>query len=461
MTWKDFVPPILLKAFTYSRISGLFALHGPYWSATTDYATMVREGFQNAVVYACVMGIARPAGGVPWTLTQQATSRGGKPQPVPDDHAAWKVLRRPNPLMGEGAFREAMVGFYELSGNLFLTRASTQERGKEQPQELYLLIPDQKRYEPLYDSQQQRVGYAYTSYGSGGNPLPPRIYALNTLPVGTAIWYRGNQYGSDNYGQLLHVRHFTPDESWYGLAPLLAAAHSVDNVNAALRWNTALLQQSCRPPLVLQSEHTLDPPMKQILREQINEMFSGAEGAGKPMLLDGGLTANKIGLTPTEMDYLEGKTDAGLDICRAYNYPPELAGFDKKYSNYETARKALYTECVFPVLELLAAELTHWLLPLYGDGLILGIDRDSVDAIREERVSLFKDLNNAWWLTLNQRLQLVGMEPVGPVGDRHFIPNNLVPLDMGGTAPASVLPEGALQRPAGVGQNGHAHVMPS
>jgi phage portal protein BeeE len=130
------------------------------------------------------------------------------------------------------------------------------------------------------------------------------------------------------------------------------------------------------------------------------------------------------------MEYLKGKEDAGLDICRVMNVPPEMVGFSssKTYSNYQTARRALYTEAVFPILELIVNELNHWLLPVYDDRLVLGIDRDAVDAIREERVALFDKLNNAWWLTINRRLALAGLPDYGPEGEVLLIPNNLTPL---------------------------------
>lgn len=457
MTWRDWLPPILTKAFTWSRTSGIFSLRGPVWS-NIDYGTLVTEGFANAVVFACISEIMRAAGGVPWQLKQRASSRGGKPQEVSDDHDAWKILRRPNPLQAGSTFREGMVGFYYLSGNDFLLRVSTTSRQRERPQELYLLLPDKTRFTPVYDAQHQLIAYQYTEHTPTGQPLAKRLYALRTFPSKGGVVIDNTTREPD--GHLLHVKHFTPTDDWYAFSPVLAAAHSIDNLNAALAWNTALLQQYCRPPVVLTSEHTIGD--KQALREQINEIYGGPAGSGRPLLLDGGLKAEKLGLSPAEMDWLKGKEDAGLDICRALNVAPELVGYagSKTFSNYETARKALYTEVVFPVLGLLASELTEWLLPLYDERLYLDIDRDAVDAIRQERMALFAELSKpgAWWIPVNRKLAMVGLPTGGPEWDQLWVPNNLVPMALAGEESKNLGVGTAELPPLPViaGRNGHA-----
>lgn len=435
MSWRDFLPPILTKAFTWNRTLGIFSLRGPTWSNTVAYETLIREGFTNAVVFACVMEIARAAAGVPWMIKQRPSSRAGRTQLVPEDHPAWTPLRRANPWQSGTAFREAMVAHYMLAGNVFCLRVSTVSRGREVPKELYLLLPDKARFKALYDAQYQRVGYAYTEYTPTGQQLPLKLYASGTLPEKATLSYQNITRVPD--GHVLHLTHFTPTMDWYGFSPMLAAAHSVDNLNAALAWNTALLQQFCRPSVVITYEQRPDEADVVAMRQQLDEA-GGPSAAGRPFILYGGLRVDKLGLAPNEMDWLEGKTDAGLDICRAFNVAPELIGFSgaKTYANYETARKALYTETVFPILTMIAEELSTWLLPRYDDGLFLTIDRDSVEAVRTERMRLFAELSKpgAWWLTRNQKLGLVGLPVEGPEHDILLVPDNLVPVGLSSEA---------------------------
>ena len=463
MTFRDFLPPILTKAFTWSRVSGLFALRGPTWSNTVDYQTLLREGFTNAVVYACITEIMRAAGGVSWMLKRRASTTKGAPQPVADDDPAWSILRRAKPLQSGTAFKEATVAYYCLAGNVFIARVSATAHGKEIPHELHLLVPDRQRYTPLYDPLHELIGYAYTDSTPTGGQLPPRLYALPTLPDNGQLIYQGPPKDPDGF--LLHLKQFTPNNDWYGLSPILAAAHSVDNLNAALAWNTALLQQSCRPPLSLTTDTMPAPETQKMLREQIEEMFSGPQGAGKPLLLWGGMKAEKIGMSPMEMDWLKGTEQAGLDICRVLNMPAELVGFagSKTRANYATARKSLYTETIFPILGMLAEELTHWLLPFYDDTLYLDIDRDNVDAIREDRARIFAELSHpgSWWMTPNQKLTMVGLPTIGKTGDALWIPANMVsiqePVNPDAPVQGMAAERGETLLPVSVftGSNGH------
>jgi phage portal protein BeeE len=62
-------------------------------------------------------------------------------------------------------------------------------------------------------------------------------------------------------------------------------------------------------------------------------------------------------------------------------------GENMTYSNYETARKALYTENAIPLLEMILASFTRSLQPYYDDNPKLCIDRDAIDAIQEDRTA--------------------------------------------------------------------------
>lgn len=461
--WKRWIATLSRKAFTWNQMSGITSLGAPVWSANIDYRTLIREGLGNPVLYACLVEIMRAAGSVHWQLKRRASTTKGTPQPVADDDPAWGTLRRANPWQSGAAFREATTAFYVLTGNAFITRVSDTKRGKEIPHELYNLIPDRARFRPLHDALHQPVGYAYKQFTSTGSPLPDRLYSLPNLPENGLLIYQGTPREPD--APLLHLKQFTPTDDWFGLGPMSAAAHSTDNLNAALAWNTSLLQQSCRPPLSLTSDGAPSPEEKIVLREQLEDMFSGPNGAGKPLLLWGGMKATAIGMNPQEMEWLKGSEAAGLDICRVFNVAPELVGFPgaKTYASYTTARKALYTETVFPILDMIAEELTHWLLPLYDDSLYLTIDRDNVDAIREERAQLFQQLSHvgAWWMTPNQKLTMVGLPTIGVQGDTLWIPGNYQPMpelpEPGAALPADEGKGLGLEELMALnGRNGHA-----
>src|SRR5205085_2376902 len=103
---------------------------------------------------------------------------------------------------------------------------------------------------------------------------------------------------------ILHIKTFNPLDPWYGLAPMTAAANSVDTFNSGTKWNKKLLDNDCRPPgaLVMEGKDgsalTLTDEQYSRLKAQIDEQISGAGNAGKPLLLEGGLTWKEMGMTP-------------------------------------------------------------------------------------------------------------------------------------------------------------------
>ena len=427
MAWHSFFSRhFAKKAFTSTRQALLFALRGPSWSSYVNYDSLIKDGFLNAVAFACIMESAGASAGVPWTLSQVA--RNGTLTPVPDTHEAWKIIRRPNLNETASDFKKAMVAYYYLAGNIFLTRVSVPRRGREVPQELHLLFPDRAAYAPIYDTQGQMIGVIYTETLPNGR-TQRRAYALPLLPNDVALPSQDNTTG--DVGRLLHIKHFSPDKTWFGQSPLLAAAHAIDSLNAGLAWNTALLQQYGRPSMVFKTERQLqlNDPEYEILKEGLKGQVGGPEKAGDNLILTGGLSIDKMGFNATEMDWLKGMDAAGLHVCRVLNVAPELVGFpgSKTHDNYKTARESLYTENVFPTMMMIAEHLTNWLLPLYGDNLVLGINENAVNAIWEARMGRLRALEKAWWLTLNQRLEMSGLPTIGPAGAVRYIPSNLTP----------------------------------
>ena len=105
-------------------------------------------------------------------------------------------------------------------------------------------------------------------------------------------------------GPILHLKSFNPLDDWYSLSPIEAAAYAIDQHNAAGAWNQALLQNGARPSGALvfapkEGPAALGDEQFRRLKEQIEEQFSGARNAGRPLLLDGGLDWREMSLPPT------------------------------------------------------------------------------------------------------------------------------------------------------------------
>lgn len=224
---------------------------------------------------------------------------------------------------------------------------------------------------------------------------------------------------------VLHLKTFNPLSDWYGLSPIEAAAYSIDQHNQAGAWNQAMLQNGAGPSgtIVVKlakdgSSGNLSQEQYQRLKEQIKDHYSGSVNAGRPILLEGGLEWKEMSLSPRDMDFIESKHSSTRDIAMAFGVPPQLLGIpgDNTYSNLVEARLSLGEQTVLPTLENIVCHLNSWLTPRFGEDLCLSYDKDTIEILMEKRQKLWKYVENASFMTLNEKREAFGLPPF-PGGD--------------------------------------------
>lgn len=367
-----------------------------------NYENFAKEGYTKQVIaYRCIREIAVSFSQVPWTLFQGEREL--------ESHPLLTLWERPNPLMARSEFLENVIGYYQIAGNSYIEAAGP-ERGK--PKELWPLRPD-------------RMKVIAGAFGL------PQAYEYK-VGVQAKRWEADPATGKS---QVLHLRTFNPVNDWYGLSPIEAAAISIDLRNEAGSWNKALLQNSARPSGALvyapkEGTDVLSDEQKARIQEEIDLKWSGPKGAGRPMLLQGGLDWKAMSLSPKDMDWMESTNASARDIAQALGVPPLLLGIpgDNRHANYAEARLALWEQTIIPLLENLAGEMNNWLTPMFGSGLELRFDLDEVSALaprREKKWNMAKDGSGI--LTVNEQRMLVGYEE-RPEGDVILQPGTMFPL---------------------------------
>jgi len=354
---------------------------GAQWSGR-DYAGLSREGFmRNPVAHRCVRLVAETAAAVPWLLYEGAVEH--------DNHPMLDLVTAPNAAQPGGPFFEALYGYLLLSGNAYVERIE----GPGGTRELHLLRPDRVTVEA--DNAGWPVALAYRAGG-----------AKRLIPL-------------DGTGgpQALHLKLFHPLDDQYGFPPLEAASMALDIHNAAGRWNKALLDNSARPSGALvyapKDGGNLTEDQFERLKTELEDGYTGAVRAGRPLLLEGGLDWKAMGLSPRDMDFIEAKNAASRDIALAFGIPPMLLGIpgDNTYANYAEANRAFYRLTVLPLIDRTARALSAWLGPVFGGDLRLVHDLDRIDGLSAERDALWQRLSDAAFLTEDEKREAVGYPP--------------------------------------------------
>lgn len=364
-----------------SRVGPLIALHEagrPVWTPR-DYAALAREGYErNPVAHRCVRLIAEAA-----AQTPLVAKVGGREMP---EHPALALVERPNPRQGGIAFREMLYGHLLVAGNAYVEAVGA---GRE-PRELYALRPDRMRLVPGRDGWPE--AYDYTV---GGETIRFRQDEAILPPI-------------------LHLTLFHPVDDHYGLSPIEAAACPLDIHNAASNWHKALLDNAARPSgaLVYDGPDGASLTEQQFarLKQELEDSFQGARNAGRPLLLEGGLDWKPLALSPAELDFVAAKNMAAREIALAFGVPPLLLGLpgDNTFSNYAEANRAFWRQTAIPLVRRTAQSLAQWLGPAFGDDLTLEPDLDAIEALAEERESLWRRLSAAPFLTDDEKREAVG-----------------------------------------------------
>ena len=119
------------------------------------------------------------------------------------------------------------------------------------------------------------------------------------------------------------------------------------------------------------------------LKHELEREYQGAENAGRPLLLEGGLDWKAMSLSPKDMDFLDAKHNAAREIALCFGVPPMLLGIpgDNTYANYQEANRAFWRNTVLPRRAASAAALSQWLSPAFGGGVRLVVDTDRIEAL--------------------------------------------------------------------------------
>ena len=387
MTHRNAGPPANTRRAPETK--GVIALAGmlDFGASAGGYVALSRNGFmRNPVAHRCVRLVAEPAAAVPWLLFEGEAEH--------DAHPALDLLGRPNPRQPGAALLEAIYGHLLLAGDAFVETVSQEG----EPREIYAIRPD--RVEIETDARGWPAAYVVRQAAS-----------KRRIAVG------------DGPASILHLALFHPLDDLRGHAPAEAALGALDVLNAANRWNKALLENAARPSGALvyapREGGNMTTDQFDRLKAELESGYQGAINAGRPMLLEGGLDWKAMSLSPQEMDFQEARNGAAREIALAFGVPPMLLGIpgDNTYANYAEANRALLRLTVLPLVARTSAALGHWLGEWFGAPLRLTYDADAIPGLSTEREALWSRLGEANFLSRDEKRVAVGYPPDGSEGN--------------------------------------------
>jgi HK97 family phage portal protein len=373
------------------------------------YEPLMKAGYQLcAAAFSAVSLVARSGAGIRWMVSRRQSDR--RLIEI-EDHQLRNLLERPNEYDSGYKFIEAVISYKLLAGNSYVQKVGI---GQQPPRFLYPLRPD--RVEARAGDGKTLIGFYRYTVGAD----------IKDYPV----------------ADILHLKDFHPLNDFYGLSRLEVAARYIDIMNWSAEWNLKALQNDMRPPGMVTLKGNFKKEQIKEAEDSFREKYAGAENAAKALFMaipgGGEIDWKQLSMTPKDMDWQGAEKAVLRRICAIFNVWSGLLGDTESttYANYQEGRKALYHEAVLPEMDGIKAALNRWLVPLYGDNIVLDYDRDGIEALQEDRQKKYGYLQSSDFMRVNEKRRAVGLED-DPAGDVILVPMGKVPLaDVGMTLPS-------------------------
>lgn len=381
-----------------SYIQMMLSIGTAYWSGR-DFLAFSLEGFRdNPTVRSCIKHITDAALSCPIVMRDSDDT-------IIASHPLLDLLRTPNPKQDWSRFLTQVLAYRLIGGEGDVWALSLNPA--RPPKELWALRPDWL--------EANRVG---GNYPKQWYYAPDDQLAITVDPLDLLVW-----------------ADFNPLDRVRGMSPLFSAARAIDTLNEYAKANVATLQNGCQPAGMFVTDQNMSDSTFQRLKEMINDTYVGSQNTGKPFIGEGGLKYQPTGLSPREMEFIAGKTQAELDVCKVLSVPPQILGLpgSQTFANYEQARAAFYEDCVLPLLNSFLLELSYWLAPRYSltPGQRLCVDIEAVAALEPRRAERNSTIDGLSSLTVNEKREAMGYEEV-EFGDVVLVPSTDIPLEAAG-----------------------------
>lgn len=383
----------------------------------SDWSTErgIREGYASSQwVYAAVRRISQAAASVPW-VASVSTPEGEEDRP---EHPLTRLMSRPNSHISGHDMIERIVCHLYLGGNAILSKI----RYRGVIDEIWPIMPD--RVKPIPDARTFISGYEVTN-ASGRRMI-------------------------EKSRDICHLMFVDPGSDYWGMAPLRAAAMSVDTDVEAVRWNRIALQNRAVTDGVLSTDQSLTDEQYERLAEQI-QGHRGPDNARRAFILEGGLGWQQMSLSPAEMDFVDSRRMTREDILAVFGVPPAMVGIVQSatQSDVLAMRRSFWLDTVVPLMRDMGSGLNLSLSPEFGENVRLRPMLETVDALQEDRGTLIAQAVQLFSMgvdmrEINRMLEL-GLSEEG-LSDVGYLAQNLVPISEAGAAQSSIAEQATRAR---------------
>lgn len=217
-----------------------------------------------------------------------------------------------------------------------------------------------------------------------------------------------------------------------GYSVIAMARKSLGLAMAMESFGALYFGNGTHPGVVVKHPGQLSPQGHSNLKQSLSETYSGLGQSHKLMLLEEGMSIEKVGVPPEDSQFIESRSFQIPEVARWFNLPPhKLHHLEKSsFNNMESEQISFVTDSILPWLirkeQNYALQLLSSLEKKQGffwrhnvDGLLRGNAKD--------RSEYYRTMFNIGTMSINDIREKENWDPVEG-GDERFVPLNMIPL---------------------------------
>jgi HK97 family phage portal protein len=311
-------------------------------------------------------------------------------------------------------------GFYltqshlELAGDAFwyLENGDNQR----QPSNIYLLQPD-------------KIELQLGDISAGANRLVNGFLYKTTLGGETITQ-------SYAYDEVLHFKVPNPKNPYRGFSVVEGIANSLDIDTNTLKAARSFYENGMMAQFMLQTDQRLTSDQLKKLRAEMRAAYSGSQNFWKVPIFGGGIKPQQIQMSSRDAQMIDQQAWLRDKIMAAFKNTKASIGIteDVNRANAEATLLGWKRSVIKPKLQRIVDNLNEFLVPRYGDNLILGFC-DPVPEDRTQKIADATALVGAGIMTVNEAREEVGLDQV--TGQDQFL-NQGMPTLAPGELPKSI-----------------------
>lgn len=212
--------------------------------------------------------------------------------------------------------------------------------------------------------------------------------------------------------EIVHFRKPNSKNPYRGKSAVEAAAEAIDTDTMAIEANKKLFERGLIAQLMLVTEKSLTPEQLKQLHSEFRNTYGGTQNAYKVPIFSGGIKPENVQMTNKDAQFLEQQEWLRDKICSIFGNPKSLLTTDDvNMANADATILNWKRTTVTSEMKAIVDTLNEFLVPLYGDNLLLGF-KDPVEEDESAKIADVKTLKDADIISRNEAREELGREPV-------------------------------------------------